>query len=641
MTAVVCTSLALTASAETEATDTLDAVVVTGTRQATDARLLPLTVTSINRETLTEQSRMNILPTVVEQTPGLFASSRGMMGYGVSTGSTGNMKVRGIGGGAQMLVLIDGQPQYAGLMGHPIADAYQSMMAEKVEVLRGPASLLYGSNAMGGVMNIVTRQSTVDGQSTSINLGGGSYGTIQAEATNEARKGRFSSVAGISYQRTDGHLRNSDFGQVSGFLKLGVDITSHWKASADANLTHFNFSNPGGEQHPMVDYDGKITRGLASMSLSNRYGRTQGTLRGFYDWGHHNINDGYCPSLPDNLAELGLQRLMSIKKEKTDLYKHNDYIAGLTWYQTAEFFRGNSVTVGLDWQQFGGKAWNEPMTGGSRTFLTKQDGKTVDHITQDEVGAYADFRQDVCRWLTLDAGVRFSWHSQTGSEWIPQGGASLHITKDADIKAIVSKGYRNPTISEMFMFNVNQDLKPERLMSYEVSFVQRFRGGHVGASIFFIDGKDIISLRMGQSYQNQASVRNHGLELSGQYNIGKHWSLDANYSYLHMHETTEGAPEHKAYAGARCQYGKWTLTAGLQHIQGLTLTTLEPDTKENYTLLNASASYQPIRQLRLWVRGENLLAQEYATYCFVNRFYNFGRVMAPRATVMAGININL
>lgn len=44
-----------------------------------------------------------------------------------------------------------------GLMGHPIADAYQSLMAERVEVLRGPASVLYGSNAMGGVVNIVTR----------------------------------------------------------------------------------------------------------------------------------------------------------------------------------------------------------------------------------------------------------------------------------------------------------------------------------------------------------------------------------------------------------------------------------------------------------------------------------------------------
>ena len=62
-----------------------------------------------------------------------------------STGAAGGMSLRGIGGSptAGLLVLIDGHPQYMGLMGHPIADAYQSMLAERVEVLRGPASDVY------------------------------------------------------------------------------------------------------------------------------------------------------------------------------------------------------------------------------------------------------------------------------------------------------------------------------------------------------------------------------------------------------------------------------------------------------------------------------------------------------------------
>ena len=72
------------------------------------------------------------------------------------------MNLRGIGGSptAGLLVLIDGHPQYMGLMGHPIADAYQTMLTDRVEVLRGPASVLYGSNAMGGVINIVTKRPT-------------------------------------------------------------------------------------------------------------------------------------------------------------------------------------------------------------------------------------------------------------------------------------------------------------------------------------------------------------------------------------------------------------------------------------------------------------------------------------------------
>ena len=143
---------------DTLETETLRPALVTGTRNLTDARHLPMTVSLVSRKELTKNYRSSVLPTVCEQVPGLFITSRGMLGYGVSTGAAGGIKVRGIGGGAEMLVLIDGQPQYAGLMGHPIADAYQTMMAEKVEVLRGPSSVLYGSNAMGGVMNIVTRK---------------------------------------------------------------------------------------------------------------------------------------------------------------------------------------------------------------------------------------------------------------------------------------------------------------------------------------------------------------------------------------------------------------------------------------------------------------------------------------------------
>ena len=146
-----------------EPSSELQDVVVTGTRNATDIRHLPLTVTTIGNEKLNEQFRASVLPTVMEQTPGLFTTSRGILGYGVSTGAAGSLKVRGVGSGAQLLVLIDGQPQYAGLMGHPIPDAYQTMMTEKVEVLRGPASLLYGSNAMAGVVNIVTRLRNTDG----------------------------------------------------------------------------------------------------------------------------------------------------------------------------------------------------------------------------------------------------------------------------------------------------------------------------------------------------------------------------------------------------------------------------------------------------------------------------------------------
>ena len=189
----ICSLTAAITQAEKADTLALPEVVVTGTRSATDVRHLPMTVTVIDRKRLTEEHQPSVLPTVMKDVPGLFITSRSMMGYGVSTGAAGGINLRGITGGTgQLVVLIDGHPQYQGIFGHPIADSYQTMMAERVEVLRGPASVLYGSNAMGGVINIVTRrvgagvlgdlQSPVPARvSTNATVGAGSYGTVQAE----------------------------------------------------------------------------------------------------------------------------------------------------------------------------------------------------------------------------------------------------------------------------------------------------------------------------------------------------------------------------------------------------------------------------------------------------------------------------
>ena len=204
-------------------------VVVTGTRNATDIRHLSQTVSVVNRKKLEQAMQPSLLPVLTEQVPGLFTTSRGVMGYGVSNGAAGGISLRGLSGGnARMMVLIDGHPQYAGIFGHPISDAYQTLLADRVEVLRGPASVLYGSNAMGGVVNIVTRKMHEDGIRTDLHAGYGSYNTLETELTNRIRKGRFSSVISGSYNRTDGHRADMGFEQYGGYGRIGYEVTDHW-----------------------------------------------------------------------------------------------------------------------------------------------------------------------------------------------------------------------------------------------------------------------------------------------------------------------------------------------------------------------------------------------------------------------------
>lgn len=589
----------------------IDEVVVTGTRNETDVRHLPMTISVVGRKQIEKRYEQSLLPLLTEQVPGLFTTSRGIMGYGVSGGAAGGMSLRGIGGSptAGLLVLIDGHPQYMGLMGHPIADAYQSMMAEKVEVLRGPASVLYGSNAMGGVINIVTRKQQQDGVRTNAQVGYGSYNTLQTELSNSIRKGRFSSVVTGSYNRTDGHRPDMEFEQYGGYAKLGYDFNTFWKVWGDVNVTHFNASNPGSVQSPLIDNDSRITRGMTSFALENHYEKTSGALSFFYNWGRHKINDGYAPGGTPRTAH----------------FNSKDQMLGVSWYQSATLFTGNRITAGFDYQHFGGESWNKVVaTGEHRPGVDKQ---------HDEFAGYIDFRQDINGWLSLDAGIRIDHHSHVGTEWIPQGGLAFHLPKNAELKAMVSKGYRNPTIREMYMFTPNPDLKPEKLMSYELSYSQRLLEGALsyGVNLYYINGDNVIMVnRELRLNLNSGEIENWGAEANIGYRINSHWNVNANYSWLYMENPVLAAPEHKLYAGADYTSGRWGISTGMQYIKGL-YTSVDSKQQENFVLWNLRGSYRLCPFANIFVKGENLLAQRYEI--------NAGYPM-PKATVMGGVNLS-
>lgn len=598
----------------------INEVVVTGTRSETDVRHLPMTVSVVGRPQLEASQQTSVLPVLNSQVPGFFSTSRGVMGYGVATGASGQMSLRGIGGPAQaalpttgLLVLIDGHPQYMGLMGHPIADAYQTMMAERVEVLRGPASVLYGSNAMGGVINIVTRKMQEDGIRTNINIGAGAYGSVQTEATNRIRKGRFSSTVTASYNRTDGHRADMAFEQYGGYAKLGYDFTDNWKVWGDVNVTRFNATNPGSVMKPYIDNGQRITRGMTSFALENHYEKTSGALSFFYNWGDHWINDGYQP---------GGEPLQY-------RFNSNDQMLGVSWYQSIQLFQGNRLTVGADYFHFGGEAWNQFFDGHRETSADK---------SLNEVAGYVDFRQDIAAWLTLDAGARVDYHSQTGTEFIPQVGLAFHLPENAEIKAMASKGFRNPTIREMYMFPPqNPDLKPEKLWNYELSFSQRLMDNRLsyGLNVFYINGENLI-IRLpnpngsGMLNQNSGEIENWGAEANVGYQFNPVWSVMANYSWLHMENPVLASPEHKLYGGVNFRKGRWSASTGIQYVKGL-YTDLDAATKENFVLWDMQGSFKATNYLSFYVRGENLLAQRYEI--------NAGYPM-PKATFMGGVNIN-
>lgn len=592
--------------------DTLGEVVVTATRQPMAVRLLPQPVSIVQRKELTADFRQSVLPTLTEQVPGLFTTQRGIIGYGVSSGGTGAIKMRGIGGMANSLVLIDGLPQYAGLYGHPIADVLQTMTAERVEVVLGPASTLYGSNAMGGVVNIVTRQQRTNGQHTDHNVQAGSYGTFQATASNTWRKNKWWGAVGAEYNRTQGHREHSEFEQAGGFFKLGYDFSPYWSLNGQANINYFETSNPGTDVNPLLDNDMKITRGMASVSLTNTYDRATGAVRVNHNWGHHNINDGYSVG--------GTPR--------TSLYLHDDRMTLLSAYETLHLWQGNHLTLGFDANWYGGDAWNRVIATGQHN--------TIRDTTAYELAGYVDMQQRITPWMTANAAIRYTKNEHIGNEWTPRGGLTFLFPKHFSLKASVGQGFRNPTIRELFMYSSqNPGLSPERMMNYEISLRQRLLDGRLlwGVNLFYLKADNLIStVRVDGRPRNinTGRTKHCGVEANATYRL-RYLTLTGNYSYLHMSQAQESAPMHKAYAGAEWRYKKLRLRGGLQYVGKLVLTQGNENDTDSFALLHLTAAYQAADAVTLFVKGDNLLAEHYQT---VKGYY------MPRATFMAGIHVN-
>ena len=586
-------------------------VVVTGSRVAISRDELAVPISIVNRTTIEQSGEMNLLPVLSQQVPGLFVTSRGITGYGTSGGSAGGINLRGFGGGAgRVLILIDGHPQYATIYGHPVADAYIASDAERVEVSRGASSILYGSNAMGGAINIITRKALKDGNRLNARLMGGSYGTQRYSVTDSYRSGRFSGVVSGNYEHTDGHRPNSEFESMSGYAKLDYELNNQWRVTGNVNVAKSKSQNPGTVAAPMLDGGADVLRGMAGLSIENKYDKTNGAVNFYYNWGKNEINDGHLAG--------GTPRPY--------LFNSTDYMGGVNIYQSVNLFKGNTITGGFDAKLYGGDAYRDPVTE-----------IYADDIKLNEVAGYLFAQQEVWRFM-FNAGIRLENHKLYGTEWVPQAGVSFKAAENTHLKFSVSKGFRTPNMRELYMYPpANDELNPEKSMSYDFTVSQHLLNNRLSMelSLFYTEGDNILeSTEIAPNvYQNRnvGEFANKGIEFTLDYRILDNLRVNSNYSYLYMDTPIAGAPKNKFYAGVTYRPGKFTLSTGAQVIGGLYLATGANEKTESYTLVDARVDYRALKWLDVFVKGDNLLAREYETM--------LGFPM-PRATFMGGVSLN-
>lgn len=598
------------AGEEADSLRTLDEVVVTGTQHGVESRLLPYTVSVVGERQLETTGQTQVLSAVSGMVPSLFVSQRSIFGFGVSNGGSGQISLRGLGANSPgaVLMMVDGQPQFAGIYSHHVADFYDKDYVERVEVLRGPGSVIYGSNAMAGAINVITKTARVNGVRTTVMSQYGSYNTWLSTVTNTVRFNRFSSLVSLSYNRTDGNVDNFDFKQADGYAKVGYDFSDNWKGYADYTLMHFRGNDP---IYPTLSnpestdiYHQNVTRGEAAVTLSNRYGdATSGTVRAYYNYGNHFIDDPrHFHSVDDRL--------------------------GITVFQNVHPWRGATATIGFDFDSYSGKI---PMSGGSEHKPGSMT--TISRTRINEYSPYVTLSQSFMRdMVNVNAGIRMANSDKFDTQWIPQFGFAVNPGAEITVKGNLAMGYRNPSFRELYLYKpANPDLQPEKMMNYELSVEKSFsRYLTAGLTAYYSKGDNMIQA-VDMHNENTGSFINKGIEFSAQSHPLDNLWLSASYSYLYTSlSNLVAAPKNQYFIGV--EWRPWTfldIAADLKGVGGLYVA--ENIHNQNYALLNLKIAWDVCRYLNVFTRLENITDARYV----INRGYDM-----PGFTAMGGFKVS-
>lgn len=541
----------------------------------TNVTLLPLNTSVVTAAEINKSTETNLLPVLVNQVTGTFLTERGFAGYGVSGGSAGTFNIRGVGQGNKVLFMIDGQPHWAGVFGHSLPDTYVANGVERVEIIKGPASLLYGPNAMGGAVNIITRHADKEGLSGRARAMFGSFSTQKFDLSAGFKKDKVSGTVSGQIDRSNGNRANSEFWNANEFINIDYTPSSNWELGTTVEMNQSHANNPGTTQDPLLSMWTTVSRGTASIYAKDNYGFATGGVQAYINWGRNKVDDGHAPGADP----------------RDYIFNSSDYNMGFSLFQTFTPWQGNRLSAGVDFMHWGGHNWNlDKATNSVKTAEFREH--------ENEIGGYVMMQQGfVGDLLSLNAGVRLQHGSQYGNQWIPQAGFILRPFSGSSLKFSFGKGFRAPNLRELYLYApANPDLKPEYMWNYDVELRQWLFDNrlNIGLSLFFIDGKDMIqTVRIDgrPKNMNTGSFINKGIEIEAAFNINSDWRIAANYSYLHTdNKTLLAAPKNKL--NAQLDYNPGNLELSLESNTIWSLMTGAPDNATtDYSLLNFRAAY--------------------------------------------------
>jgi len=451
--------------------------------------------------------------------------------------------------------------------------------------------LLYGSNAMGGVINFITRSATLPGVSGNVMLSYGSYDSQHLGANIGYEVGSSSTIVSFTRERTDGFRPWSAFNANSGYLKSSYQINEQYTVTVDGSLTKFRTYDPGTISAPKINNWMDIQRGYAGASVDNDYGVSKGAFRFAYNFGHHEL---YTTWVSD------------------------DFAAVASLYQTFSLFSDNTLTVGADMNKFGGKGHDSSKDYGAPSVY--------------EYAFYAYMQHTLFQRLILSGGLRYDNNELFGGVVIPQIGAAYKLTDETTVRTTIGKGFRSPTIRELYLFPApTPTLQPENMWNYELGVTQTLAGIiSFDLTGFVSEGKNIIltqGVYPNLTLSNSGSFIHRGVEFSGSAFVSNDLHLQTSYSFIDPGKETRSVPKHKIFLGGDYTYHIITFSLSIQHIEGMYGSDNSKNSLRDYSNIGTKVSIRTISQCSINLSVENVLNKSYQTilgYPMPGRIVNVG-----------------
>ncbi len=535
-------------------------------------------------ETTIEQTALDIdrggartvFDAVENLVPSAYVTRMGILGLGL--GQSGSMTLRGLGGSptTELLVVVDGRPDFMGMMGHPMPDFYTLTDVGSLSVTQGPASVLYGSNAMGGAIEVKPTR-PLQGVHTDLTANLGSYYTGQYRLSNGGRFGRafYNLTAGVEH--TDGARPNSAFRDQDGTLALGYDLSERWRTSLEGRYGHFFVEDPGTVEEPLIGNWSRVGRGGFSWDLDNTGGRTWGLARVYSSYGHNMIYDGWRSV--DNSVGVRVVQSFLVAPQVT-------------------------VDAGTDIIHYGGSG---------------RDISAHYNYGEFHINDYAGFsrvRYAATRKLLLNAGLRYDDNSHSGDIVVSEFGATYRLAENYSASASVSRGFRNPTIRELYLFPApTPTLQPERMWNYQATFQAR----PISKVLTWITGyySSIDNLIVTTGYwpnmrlQNTGTAINKGLEAHVRWQPVRRASFNTAYAYLHSTNLAPYSPQNRLTYSLDFDAKRAFISVGGNTVGRTFGDVGQTSPVGQYTLANVKCTAPVGKHTSLFVMVDNLFNRRY------------------------------